>query len=77
LELSAAARHVCTVSFHLPKPSEDSPLQLLLSSCQAREVISLLRLFLFTVTNPNPNPNPTYPTDPTKPYHLTVYSVGW
>jgi len=25
-------------------------------------------------TNPNPNPNPT---DPTKPYHLTVYGVGW
>ena len=25
LELSAAARQVCTVSFHLPKPSEDSP----------------------------------------------------
>ena len=22
--------------------------------------------------NTNPNPNPTYPTDPTKPYHLTV-----
>ena len=34
------------VSFHLPKPSEDSPLQPLLSSCQAREVISSLRLFL-------------------------------
>ena len=46
LELSAAARHVCTVSFHLPKPSEDSPLQPLLSSCQAREVISSLRLFM-------------------------------
>ena len=47
LELSAAGRHVCTVSFHLPKPSEDSPLQPLLSSCQAREVISSLRPFLF------------------------------
>jgi len=46
LELSAAARHVCTVSSHLPKPSEDSLLQPLLSSCQAREVISSLRLFL-------------------------------
>jgi len=46
LELSAAARHVCTVSFHLPKPSEDSPLQPLLSSCQAREVIPSLRPFL-------------------------------
>ena len=46
LELSASARHVCTVSFHLPKPSEDSPLQPLLSSCQAREVISSLRPFL-------------------------------
>jgi len=46
LELSAAARRVCTVSFHLPKPYEDSPLQQLLCSCQAREVISLLRLFL-------------------------------
>jgi len=46
LELSAAACHVCTVSFHLPKPPEDSPLQPLLSSCQAREVISSLRLFL-------------------------------
>ena len=46
LELSAAARHVCTVSLHLPKPSEDSPLQPLLSSCQAREVISSLRPFL-------------------------------
>jgi len=48
LELSAAARHACTVSFHLPKPSEDSPLQPLLSicSCQAREVISSLRPFL-------------------------------
>jgi len=33
LELSAAARHVCTVSFHFPKPSEDSPLQPPLSSC--------------------------------------------
>ena len=46
LELSAAARHVCTVSFHLPKPSENSPLQPLLSSCQAREVIPSLRPFL-------------------------------
>ena len=46
LELSAAARHVCTVSYHLPKPSEDSPLQPLLSICQAREVISSLRPFL-------------------------------
>jgi len=30
--------------------------------------------------NPNTNPNPTnltYLTDPTKPYHLTVYDVGW
>ena len=32
--------------FHLPKPSEDSPLQPLLSSCQAREVIPSLRPFL-------------------------------
>jgi len=39
-------RHVCTVSSHLPKPSEDSPLQPLLSSCQARGVIFSLRLFL-------------------------------
>ena len=46
LELSAAARHVCTVSFHLPKPAEDSPLQPLLSSCQAREVIPSLRPLL-------------------------------
>ena len=46
LELSAAARHVCTVSFHLPKPSEGSPLQPLLSSCQAQEVIPSLRPFL-------------------------------
>jgi len=46
LELSAAARHVCTVSFHLPKLSEDSSLQPLLSSCQARKVISSLRPFL-------------------------------
>ena len=45
LELSAAARRVCTVSFHFPKPSEDSPLQPLLSSCQAREVIPSLRPF--------------------------------
>ena len=54
LELSAAARHVCTVSSHLPKLSEDSPLQPLLFSCQAREVIPSLRPFLlllvFTVT---------------------------
>jgi len=52
LELSAAARHVCTVSFHLPKPSEDSPLQPLLSSCQAREVISSLRPFLLLLLLP-------------------------
>jgi len=44
--VASAARHVCTVSFHLPKPSEDSPLQPLLSSCQAREEIPLLQLFL-------------------------------
>jgi len=46
LELSAAARNVCTVFFHLPKLSEDSPLQPLLSSCQAQEVIPSLRPFL-------------------------------
>jgi len=59
LELSAAARHVCTVSFHLPKPSEDSPLQPLLSSCQARKVIPSLRPFLLLLLSlllfPPPN----------------------
>jgi len=45
--LSAGAHHVCTVSFHLPRPSEDLPLQPLLSSCQALEVIPSLRPFLF------------------------------
>ena len=64
LELSAAARHVCTVSFHLPKPSEDTPLQPLLSSCQAREVISSLRPFLNLNLNLNGVANLICRTEP-------------